>query len=60
VVRDVRGLDYELLRHPRTQTPRAEANAVGIAAREVAKTVELTTNGRFVKVPAHAVLPLAS
>ena len=32
-----RGLDYELLPHSRTQTARAEANAVGIAAHAVAR-----------------------
>ena len=39
-----RGLDYELLPHPRTQTARAEANAVGIEANAVAKTVVLSAS----------------
>jgi Ala-tRNA(Pro) deacylase len=55
-----RGLDYELLPHPRTQTARAEANAVGIAANAVAKTVVLTTDRGYVRavVPASERLDL--
>ncbi|MGZ8739180.1 MAG: YbaK/EbsC family protein, partial [Gaiellaceae bacterium] len=55
-----RGLDYKLLPHPRTQTARAEANAVGIAATEVAKTVVLTTDRGYVRavVPASERLDL--
>jgi Ala-tRNA(Pro) deacylase len=58
---DRRGLEYELLPHERTQTARAEARAVGVAAREVAKTVVLTTDGGYVRVvvPASERLDLA-
>ena len=57
---DRRGLEYKLLPHPRTQTARAEANAVGLAAAEVAKTIVLTTDVGYVRavVPASERLDL--
>jgi Ala-tRNA(Pro) deacylase len=55
-----RGLDFKLLPHPRTQTARAEANAGGVTATEVAKTVVLTTDRGYVRavVPASERLDL--
>jgi Ala-tRNA(Pro) deacylase len=55
-----RGLEYQLLPHERTQTARAEANAVGIAPSDVAKTVVLTTEDGYVRavVPASERLDL--
>lgn len=54
------GLQYELIAHPRTMTARAEANAIGIAAHEVAKTVVLATSTGYVRavVPASERLDL--
>jgi Ala-tRNA(Pro) deacylase len=54
------GLRYELIAHPRTMTARAEANAIGIAAHEVAKTVVLATSAGYVRavVPASERLDL--
>lgn len=57
---DRRQVDFELLPHARTQTARAEARAIGITTREVAKTVVLTADGGFVRavVPASVRLDL--
>lgn len=44
---------YELINHPRTTTAAAEARVLGLDARQVAKTVVLTTPEGFVR----AVLP---
>jgi len=44
---------YDLIPHPRTETALAEAKALGIAARTVAKTIVLTTPEGFLR----AVLP---
>lgn len=54
------GLQYELIAHPRTMTARAEANVIGIAAHEVAKTVVLATSTGYVRavVPASERLDL--
>lgn len=57
---DRAGLEYELIAHPRTMTARAEANVIGIAAHEVAKTVVLATSTGYVRavVPASERLDL--
>lgn len=57
---DREGLQYELISHQRTVTARAEAHAIGVTAREVAKTVVLTTGDGFVRavVPASKRLDL--
>jgi Ala-tRNA(Pro) deacylase len=57
---DRRQVDFELLPHTRTQTAKAEARAIGITTREVAKTVVLTADGGFVRavVPASVRLDL--
>lgn len=39
------GIGYELIEHPRTTTAIAEAEALGVAPDEVAKTVVLGTSG---------------
>ncbi len=52
-VLDAAGVDYELLPHPRTETAAAEAEALGLDARDVAKTLVLSTPGGYVR----AVLP---
>lgn len=44
---------YELIDHPRTTTAAAEAHALGLEPREVAKTVVLSTPAGFLR----AVLP---
>jgi Ala-tRNA(Pro) deacylase len=44
---------YELINHPRTTTAAAEAHVLGLEAREVAKTVVLSTPDGFLR----AVLP---
>src|ERR1700675_660982 len=44
---------YELIDHPRTTTAAAEAHALGLEPREVAKTVVLSTPDGFLR----AVLP---
>ncbi|HEX3268802.1 MAG TPA: YbaK/EbsC family protein [Gaiellaceae bacterium] len=46
-------IPYDLIPHPRTETALAEAKALGIAARTVAKTIVLTTPDGFLR----AVLP---
>jgi Ala-tRNA(Pro) deacylase len=50
---DQAGIEYELIPHPRTESAAAEAEALGVAPREVAKTLVLTTPDGFVL----AVLP---
>jgi len=40
---DLRRAAYEVIEHPRTDTAVAEANALGVAADEVAKTIVLVT-----------------
>lgn len=50
---DEAGVEYELLPHPRTETAAAEAEALGIDAREVAKTLVISTPGGYIR----AVLP---
>jgi Ala-tRNA(Pro) deacylase len=47
------GVEYELLPHPRTETAVAEAEALGADARDVAKTLVVSTPGGYVR----AVLP---
>ena len=44
------GAEYEVLEHPRTETARAEADALGIGADEVAKTLVLKTPEGYVRV----------
>ena len=46
-------VSYELIPHRRTQSASAEARAIGVDPEHVAKTLVLTTDGRFVL----AVLP---
>jgi Ala-tRNA(Pro) deacylase len=50
---DEAGIPYDLIRHRPTRTAVEEAHAVGVASRQVAKTVVLTTPTGFVR----AVLP---
>jgi Ala-tRNA(Pro) deacylase len=50
---DDRQIAYELIPHPRTETALAEADALGVEPRQVAKTVVLTTPAGLVR----AVLP---
>ena len=50
---DQAGADYELLPHPRTETAAAEAEALGVNAGEVAKTLVLSTPAGHLR----AVLP---
>ena len=45
---DKAGIDYELIRHVRTNTAAAEADALGVARSKVAKTVVLTSPAGFV------------
>jgi Ala-tRNA(Pro) deacylase len=52
-VLDKAGVGYELMSHPRTETAAAEAEALGIDPRDVAKTVVLATPAGHVR----AVLP---
>lgn len=47
---DAAKIDYELLDHRRTMTAVAEAHALGVEPRRVAKTVVLTTPDGFVRV----------
>lgn len=51
---EARKVDYEVVPHRHIETAKQEARAVGVAAREVAKTVILTTGGGYVRavVPA--------
>jgi len=46
-------VDYELIKHPRTETATAEAGALGVSPDEVAKTIVLVTPAGQVR----AVLP---
>jgi Ala-tRNA(Pro) deacylase len=50
---DEAGIEYERLPHPRTETAAAEAEALGLDAQDVAKTLVLSTPGGYVR----AVLP---
>ena len=52
-VLDRAGVGYELLSHPRTETAAAEAEALGLDPREVAKSLVLSTPAGHVR----AVLP---
>jgi Ala-tRNA(Pro) deacylase len=49
VILDEAGVEYELLPHPRTETAAAEAEALGIETREVAKTLVISTPGGYVR-----------
>lgn len=53
-------LDFEVLSHRRTETAKDEATAVGVTAREVAKTIVLATDAGYVRavVPASEKLDL--
>ena len=55
-----RHVDYTVVPHPRTETARAEAKAVGVAPHEVAKTVVVVTDDGFIRavVPASQRLDL--
>lgn len=44
------GIGYELIRHPRTETAKAEARAVGVGPDEIAKTVIVKTSGGYARV----------
>ena len=48
-----RGIDFEVVEHPHTDTAAAEARAAGVSADHAAKSVALIDAGRFVL----AVLP---
>jgi Ala-tRNA(Pro) deacylase len=50
---DEAGVEYELLPHPRTETAAAEAEALGIDPKDVAKTLVVSSPGGYVR----AVLP---
>ncbi len=50
---DDAGVEYELLPHPRTETAAAPAEALGVDARDVAKTLIVSTPQGYVR----AVLP---
>jgi Ala-tRNA(Pro) deacylase len=52
-VLDKAGVGYELMPHPRTETAAAEAEALGVDARDVAKTLVLSTPAGHIR----AVLP---
>lgn len=47
---DEAGVEYELLPHPHTETAAAEAEALGLDARDVAKTLVVSTPGGYVRV----------
>ena len=53
-------LQYEVLPHPRTESAAAEARAVGVESRQVAKTVVLASEGGYIRavVPASERLDL--
>jgi Ala-tRNA(Pro) deacylase len=44
------GIGYELIRHPHTETARAEARAVGVMPDEIAKTVVVRTPDGYARV----------
>jgi Ala-tRNA(Pro) deacylase len=46
---DQAGIEYELLQHPRTETAVAEAEALGVNLKEVAKTLVLATAEGYVR-----------
>jgi Ala-tRNA(Pro) deacylase len=50
---DQAGVEYELLQHPHTETAAAEAEALGLDLKDVAKTLVLSTPEGYVR----AVLP---
>jgi Ala-tRNA(Pro) deacylase len=54
------GVEYELVTHRRTETARDEASAVGVATRDVAKTVVVMTDDGYLRavVPASGRLDL--
>ena len=47
---DARGVEYELLPHAHTETALAEAQALGIDPRDVAKTLVVSTSEGYVRV----------
>jgi Ala-tRNA(Pro) deacylase len=47
---DDAGVEYELLAHPRTETAAAEAEALGLDLREVAKTLVVSTPAGYLRV----------
>ena len=51
---DAEGVDYEVLPHAHTETALAEAHALGVDPRDVAKTLVVSTGGGYVRavVPA--------
>ena len=55
-VLDDAGIGYELLRHEHTESALAEAQALGIPAVDVAKTLVVKTAGGYVR----AVLPASA
>jgi Ala-tRNA(Pro) deacylase len=50
LILDEAGVDYELLAHPRTERAAAEAEALGLDPKDVAKTLVLSTPGGYVRV----------
>jgi Ala-tRNA(Pro) deacylase len=46
---DEAGVEYELLAHPRTETAAAEAEALGLDPRDVAKTLVVSTPAGYVR-----------
>jgi Ala-tRNA(Pro) deacylase len=53
-VLDEAGIEYEVLPHPRTETAVAEAEALGIGTRDVAKTLVVSTPGGYVRAVVQA------
>jgi Ala-tRNA(Pro) deacylase len=53
-VLDEAGIEYEVLPHPRTETAVAEAEALGIGAGDVAKTLVVSTPGGYVRAVVQA------
>jgi Ala-tRNA(Pro) deacylase len=54
VVLDEAGIEYEVLPHARTETAAAEAEALGIEAGDVAKTIVISTPGGYVRAVVQA------
>jgi Ala-tRNA(Pro) deacylase len=54
VVLDEAGIEYEVLPHPRTETAAAEAEALGIGPRDVAKTLVISTPSGYVRAVVQA------
>jgi Ala-tRNA(Pro) deacylase len=50
LILDEAGVEYELLPHPRTETAAAEAEALGLDTKDVAKTVVVSTPDGYVRV----------